>query len=353
MLSKLTVHLVTWNGKKYIPYLFDSLRKQTYKDWSLLIIDNHSDDGTVEAIKKELKNFPFDCKIIENNNNVGFAPAHNRAFRETSAEYFLLLNQDMYLMPDCLKIMVGFLDVHSEVAAVAPRLMKWNFNNINPTVKSFDSDGLYKSFSNQIDAVGLKIFRSRRVVEWFAQQQWTGKSGNEFVEVFGVSGAFPMYRRRVIREVVYAGGQIFDETYHSYKEDVDLSWRLAARGCKSYVLLGAAAYHDRAGAGSKKMADRAAIVNKKNQSVQVRYHSYKNHLRTLYKNEYWQNLLLDFPWIFWYELKKFLYFLLFDRKVLGGLKEIWQSRQNLKNKRKEIIKMRRVDWRNFRKWWKK
>lgn len=352
MSEKLTVHLVTWNGKKYIPYLFNALRKQTFTDWSLLVIDNRSNDGTVEAIKKELENFPVECKIIENKANGGFAPSHNRAFRETSAEYLLLLNQDIYLMPDCFKIMVGFLEAHPEVAAVSPRLMKWNFASIKSNGKSLNFDGLYKSFSDQIDAIGLKIFRNRRVVDWLTQQTWTDKAENEYVEVFGVSGAFPMYRRWAIREVAYAGGQIFDESYHSYKEDVDLAYRLAARGFKSYVLLGAVAYHDRAGAGAKEMADRVAVDNKQRQSDYVRHNSYKNHLQTIFKNEYWQNFLLDFPWIFWYELKKFVYFFIFNRKVLCGICEIWKRRSDLKNKRKEIVKIRAIDWKTFRKWWK-
>ena len=56
-MAKLSVHLVAWNGAKYIPYLFESLRKQTYKDWELLAIDNASaKDNTADLIEKELQN---------------------------------------------------------------------------------------------------------------------------------------------------------------------------------------------------------------------------------------------------------------------------------------------------------
>ena len=50
---KLSVQLVAWNGGKYIPYLFDSLRKQTFSDWQLIILDNASSDDTLEKIKTE------------------------------------------------------------------------------------------------------------------------------------------------------------------------------------------------------------------------------------------------------------------------------------------------------------
>ena len=73
---------------------------------------------------------------------------------------------------------------------------------------------------------------------------------------------------------------------------------------------------------------------------------------TIYKNEYWQNWLLDFLWIKWYELKKFGWFLLFDRSVLKGLKEVWKNRKDLRNKRYEIRGRRKISWREIRKWWK-
>jgi len=375
---KLSVHLVSWNGNKYVPYLFDSLRNQTYKNWMFLIVDNNSRDGMVEVMKKELENFPVEYKLIRNKENLGFAPGHNQAFRETDSEYFLLLNQDMYLETDCLEKMVKFLDTHPEAAAVSPRLMKWNFNvipakagiqsqrngDLDSRLRGNDKliEGLKVSFTNKIDALGLKVFRNRRVVEWMTQAEWplhdvgnadprSLQQNNGIFEVFGVSGAFPMYRHIAINDVLLSGGQMLDESYHSYKEDVDLAYRLASRGFKAYVLLDTVAYHDRAGAGPKEMGDAAAAKNKKKQSEWVRYHSYKNHLMTLYKNEYWQNLILDFPWILWYEIRKFVYFVLFDRKALKGLGEVWRTRKDLKIKRLKIKNLRFVSWRSMRRWW--
>jgi len=345
---KLSVHLVVWNGAKYIPFLFESLRKQSCKDWFLYIVDNDSKDNTVELIKRELENFPISYKFIVNSVNNGFAGGHNQAYQDTDSEYFLLLNQDMYLKSDCLQNMVDFLDNHHKVAAVSPRLMKWNFAKVAAV-------GLEESFSNQIDALGLKIFRNRRVIEQYTQYDWNEVKNNFLnneLEVFGASGAFPMLRRSIIDKVAFSGGQFLDESYHAYKEDVDLSYRLQEAGFKSFIILDTVAYHDRSGAGPRYMHDFAAIKNKKNQSSWVRYHSYKNHLRTLYKNEFWQNFILDFPWILWYELKKFLYLLLFDRSVIYGLKEVWQSREDLKNKRAQIKIIRNIKYSELRKWWK-
>ena len=49
---KLIVQLVVWNGKKYLPYLFDSLAAQALKDWHLMILDNGSSDGSAEWLER-------------------------------------------------------------------------------------------------------------------------------------------------------------------------------------------------------------------------------------------------------------------------------------------------------------
>ncbi len=356
-MPKLSIHLVTWNGAKYIPHLFDSLRKQTFLDWQLLVVDNHSQDNTVDLIKKELefipgmakhgeRNSPVTYQIFENQHNLGFAGGQNLAFKKTDTEYFLMLNQDMYLAPDCLEQVVKFLNTHVEVAVVSPRLMKWDFNKIK--------ENFQMTFTDQIDSLGLKVFRNRRVIEQYAQSNWSEISSKlsqyeQALPVFGVSGALPVFRKSAVLPVLYADGSIFDGSYNSYKEDVDLAYRLVAVGAKAYVLLEAVAFHDRSAAGPKEVGDVLALANKKKQSGWVKYHSYKNHLSTLYKNEYWQNFTLDFPWILWYELKKFGYFLLFDRQVLVGLKKVFN--QDLSDKRQLVKSLRKISWREMRKWW--
>jgi len=352
-MAKLSVHLVTWNGEKYIPYLFESLKKQTFLDWELQVLDNASTDNTLQKIKNNIESIGVPFTITENKENSGFAGGHNMLFKKTDSEYFLLLNQDMYLSSNCFENMIEFMDRREDVVAVSPRLMRWNLDKIQNTHNKIQN--IEKSFTDQIDAIGMKVFRNRRVVEWMTRHSWQNsdisKSGKRELEVFGVSGAFPLFRRSIINEIVFLDGNMFDESYHSYKEDVDLAFRLGSSGYKSFVLLDTVAYQDRAAAGPKALSDAAAAGNKKFQSSWVKYHSYKNHLVTLYKNEYWQNVLLDLPWIVWYELKKFGWYAVYDRGVLRGLVELWKNRCEIREKRQEIIKKRKMGWGDIRKWW--
>lgn len=333
---KLTVHLVTWNGAKYIPYLFASLRTQTFTDWTLVVLDNSSTDNTVELIQKELINFPVLSKLIVNDENKGFAGGHNRVYARTNSEFFVLLNQDLYLEPDCLEKLMRTIEMDKTIAVVSPRLMKWDFNN--------------KQFTNTIDSLGLRVWRSRRVVEIGAGEEWQDNVNN-LREVFGVSGTLPLFRRAAVDAVAFSREAFFDESYGSYKEDVDLAFRLRSAGYKAYAVTDAVAHHDRTAAGPKELSDTAAAHNKIKQPSWVKYHSYKNHLMTLYKNEYWQNFILDFFWIVWYELKKFTWFLLFNRSVLKGLREIWRLRGGLQRQRQAIKQKRKMSWQGMRQWW--
>jgi GT2 family glycosyltransferase len=337
---KLSVQLVTWNGAKYIPSLFESLKKQTFADWKLYILDNNSTDNTVELLKQELSNFSIQYELEEGSDNIGFAKGQNMLLKKHNAEYFVCLNQDLVLEPECFKKMVECMDNNKEVGSATPRLMKW----------ILESDK--ESFSDEIDSLGLQVFKNRRVVEWYGGQNWSDKK-SEIIEkgdnVFGVSGTLPIYRSSAIKSILDKDNNFFDPEFNAYKEDVDVAYRLKSAGWRAKVIFDAVAYHRRTGFGAKHMNDFSASKNKRKKSYYINYNSYKNHLMTLYKNEYWQNFILDFPFILWYEFRKFIWFLLFDTKVLKGLKEVISSKKELKSKRKAIIQNRKLNWRQMRK----
>ena len=343
---KLALQIITYNSEKYLPFLFDSLRKQSFNNWQLLILDNGSHDRTIEIIQEEFKTIAQKTELIISKENTGFAGGHNNLFKKTDSEYVVLLNPDMYLISDCLEKLVQFLETHPDTAVVSPRLMTWDFSKAA-------SQNIEDSFTDSIDSLGLKVYRSRRVVEWMAGKKYEEikqNFGNSLgVEVFGVSGALPLFRRSALEAVQDDQKNIFDPLFFMYKEDVDLAFRLREAGYKAYVKLDAVAYHDRSAAMPKKEGDRGAAINKKDQSELIKYHSYKNHLMMLYKNEYWQNFILDFPWIFWYEFKKFMWFLLFDRKTLKGIGEIGKNQKILKSERRYIQeKIKKISWKEMR-----
>ncbi|KKU12118.1 MAG: hypothetical protein UX17_C0056G0004 [Parcubacteria group bacterium GW2011_GWC2_45_7] len=278
-----------------------------------------------------------------------------------------LLNQDMYLAQDYFEKIVAMMEEHPEAGAGQGVLLKWDFGKASSVERLASSNSL----TDIVDTMGLKVMRNRRVADWRTgkllnnviasgakqSHRWgeeiattpSVSRDDEVYEVFGVSGALPIYRRKAVEQVAFEG-QMFDEDFFSYKEDVDLAFRLRAAGWKAYVDPQAQAWHDRSAAGPREMSDKAALQNRKTKSAFVNYHSYKNHVMVLLKNENLANFARDWPWILWYEFKKFVYLLLLDRATLKGLKEIKRLRPRTMQKRKFITSHYKLKPEEMRKW---
>lgn len=327
-MKKLAIHLVTWNGEKYIQSLFDSLVAQTYKDFTVYVWDNNSEDATVAKIQKYQD--LLDIDITVNSENINFDGGHNELYQKSKEGLLLVLNQDTYFEDTCLeKLVAAAEDRH--IGALAPRIMQWD--------------------KKTVDSLGLQVHRSRRVVERGQGEQWQElrRGYNSVVTpVFGVSAAIALYRREALDMVAFSKSEFFDSLYTFYKEDVDLAYRLQSAGWDAAVHIDAVAYHDRTTGGGKQMGDLAAAKGKNKQSKDVRYYSYRNHILTLLKNLYIQNYILDGIWIEWYEAKKLVYGLLFDRQIMKALVEIIKMRKQIAEKRQFIISKRKRDWKEFR-----
>ncbi len=329
---KVSVNLVTWNGKKYLPFCLDSLAKQTFRDFSLFILDNGSTDGTAEYLKSF--RFPaIDLKLAFNEKNIGFAAGHNQVFRSTKSDYVLLLNQDVILEPNFLEAAVNFMDKNLEIGAVTGKLLRWDFCNNKKT--------------DMLDSAGLKIWKNHRLAELGAGEK-DGEKWNKPFEVFGVSGAAAVYRRSSLESVTVLG-EYFDPDFFSYKEDIDLAYRLRLFGWKAWFLPEARGYHDRT-ARSDGGSDAQAVRRRKNKSSFVNYHSYKNHLFLLLKNVpagiFWRYGCR----IKWYEFRKFIYLLFFETRTLGGLGEFFGKLGKMLVKRKWIMSNKKVNTGEIKKW---
>ncbi|HBR13704.1 MAG: Glycosyl transferase family protein, partial [Parcubacteria group bacterium GW2011_GWA2_43_17] len=321
--TKLAVSLVTYNAEKYLPFCLSSLVNQTFQDFAVLVIDNGSSDRTVPYLKEK---YP-QIKVVEHSGNVGFAKAHNQAIAWSRSDYLCLLNQDSVLEPDYFRRLIDFLEENPAVAAISGKILIWDYSDNKKT--------------DVIDSLGLRVFKNHRVVE-IGQGETDTVAEQPAWEVFGVSGAVPVYRRSALESVKLPGSlgreEYFDELFFSYKEDVDLAWRLRLAGYQSFCLPVAVAYHNRTVRGQRDLSDQAAADLRRSKDQMVKLYSYKNHLQTLFKNEFFSNLFKYFWPIFWYELKKLVYILLFEQSTLHGLGLYFKQRPKLKAKRRYIVK---------------
>jgi len=97
--GKVSFIIVNWNGEKTIAECLDSVYSQTYKNYEVILLDNHSSDQSLEIIKK---NYHVD-KLIAFEKNYGFAEANNRGLKHAEGEYLALINNDTVLEKDWLE----------------------------------------------------------------------------------------------------------------------------------------------------------------------------------------------------------------------------------------------------------
>lgn len=110
--------IVTYNGMTWIDSCLGSLRASGHPV-HVVVIDNASADGTVDYIRK---NFP-EVLVIEAGANLGFGRANNMGLKmalKENVDYVFLLNQDAFLNPDCLSLLIKTSLVNKEFAVFSP-----------------------------------------------------------------------------------------------------------------------------------------------------------------------------------------------------------------------------------------
>lgn len=321
-----TVCLLTWNGEKYLPAFLNSLLEQTFSNWELLVLDNASADKSVSIINEY---YP-PAKIIRQKQNQGFAKGNNLLIKWSKSDYVLVVNQDVVLAKNYIQVLVDFLEKHPQAGSSAGKIFYWDFEN--------------HIMSSQIDSFGLKIDRRRAVSDWLQGQEDVPM---ETQEVFGLSGAVVMYRRKALESVKYRTQgddyEYFDEDFFAYKEDVDLAWRLRLWAWENWLVADTQAYHDRTIAAQRSPKDRRfrGLANKL---------SYRNHIWVLYKNSFFKDLLHDGRFILWYEFKKLMYLIIFERQSLQAWKDFIKCYSKMRKKRKYMMTNNQVKSDSINKW---
>lgn len=181
--------------------------KTTDVNYEIFVVDNNSQDGSIEAIEKEFSNI----NIIKNPINKGFGAANNAAIKQASGKYILCLNTDTLLINNAIKILFDFMEDknNSNVAVCGANL--------------YDGDGKpalsFADFPNFINSTSISyILRNL-----FPQTKKIEASSIQEVDV--ITGADIFFRKSVLDDV-----GLFDEIYFMFSEEVDLCKRIKNLG---------------------------------------------------------------------------------------------------------------------------
>lgn len=219
------VIIPNYNGAALLPDCLEALRRQTFRDFITVVVDNGSTDGSVDLVRTR---FP-EVAVIALPRNLGFAGAVNRGILETDSEYVALLNNDAEPEPAWLGALVEALNARPEAAMAASKILLYDRRDV------LHSAGDYLEASGRPGNRGV----------W--QRDWGQFDGVD--EVFSACGAAALYRRSLFAEV-----GLFDEAYRAYLEDVDLACRARLRGYRCIYVPSARVYHRLSATGGGSLA---------------------------------------------------------------------------------------------------
>ena len=235
---------LNYNGKSYLPALFDSIKKQTYKNIKLTVVDNGSFDKSVDLIEKE---YPW-VNLIRSKKNLFFPRGNNLAISNTNGEYIFLVNNDTVLDKNAIEEAIKTIKKDTSIAAVASKML------------------FYKNKS-VIDSIGTVITPEGSPFNKGIGQFDIGQYDKE-EDVFGACFGAVMLRRSYYKNTI---GPL-DNGYYGYFEDVDWCYRARGMGYRIVTSPKSIVYHDHSGS-SRKL------------SYEWKYYLiHRNYLRTIFKN---------------------------------------------------------------------
>lgn len=215
-MARVSVLIVTYESSSCITAVLESLNRQTYRDFDVVLVDNASTDSTKARIEtfKAISTYPLKTVYLEKNR--GFAGGNNVALAHARGEYIALLNPDARAAEKWLQELTENLDRDAKAGICASRVLTW--------------DG------SAIDSAGDVLLSTLRC---FKRESAGNLAFKEREYVFSACAAAAMYRREMLDKIGF-----FDEDFFLQCEDTDLSMRAQIAGWKILYLPEAVVYHE-------------------------------------------------------------------------------------------------------------
>ncbi len=230
------VGIVSFNTLSDLPDCIACVKKQTYKDLRIIVLDNNSSDRSVAWLRTQKG-----VTLIESRKNLGFGRAHNAiisSIRLKQGDYYVALNPDVRMSPSYVLELVKACKTHKA---------HWATGKLYKDVRSRKlysaGHGLRK------DGYAINIgYGEKDSAYW-----------NQGREIFGAPGAAPLYTFKLIK-ALSRSGSFFDQRMFLYYEDVDVDWRARLLGFRCWYEPAATAEHP--GGGFRSAYEIEALANR-------------------------------------------------------------------------------------------
>ena len=259
--KRIAVAILNYNGLNLLKKFLPSVVKYSDKKLSnIYIIDNGSDDKSITYVKNKFS----EVKIIQNDNNYGYAGGYNKGLSKIDYDYYVLLNNAVEVRKGWLNPLFELLESDENFATCQPKIKSY-YNK-----SKFDYAG---GSGGYLDFLGYPFCRGRifdSMEEDFGQY-------DDKKEIFWSSGACFMIKSKVFKKL-----NGFDFDFFAHMEEIDLCWRLKNLKYKNYCQPKSIVYH----AGGETLSDN---------NPRKTYLNFRNNLIMILKND---NFFYAFPKIF-------------------------------------------------------
>lgn len=225
-----------------------SLAAQTHPDVETILVDNASDDGTVDAVRAQ---FP-EVRVLAERENLGFAEGCNRGIAVATGAWIALLNNDAVAEPGFAAALVRAAERAEPRCGMLQALM------------------LFASDPGTINSTGIELARSGGGRDRLERRPRREAEAHG-TDIFCPTGGAAAYRRAMLDEVRLPSGWL-DRRHFCYYEDMDLGWRARLAGWSARFVPEAVVLHRHQGTTSREGR------------AWMRRMSATNRLRTLAKN---------------------------------------------------------------------
>lgn len=282
-MCEVTIIIPNYKGKEHLFPCVKSLYEQDRTEKKILIIDNASEDGSIEQVKESYPE--IECVMLDK--NYGFCRAVNIGIEKADTPYVILLNNDTVIRENYVKYLLETIKAEPNIFSIEPKMIQYH----DPS--RIDSAGTYYNALGWAFAYG----KDKKVENYQHARK-----------IFAACAGAAIYRREVFEKI-----GMFDEKHFAYLEDVDVGYRARIAG-----------YDNR-------YEPKAEVIHVGSAASGARYNEFKirlssrNNVYLLYKNMPLGQKILNSPLLFAGFLIKYIFFQRkgYGRLYLDGLKEGW------------------------------
>mgnify|MGYP001091097798 FL=1 len=294
--SLISIIVLNYNAGELLLNCINSLKKSTYQNIEILVVDNISSDDSHSKCKKQ---FP-DIKLIQNRKNLGYCGGNNVGIKEAKGEFIVILNPDTIVEENWLDEMFNAFNEFGD-------------GLYQPKIISLNESDIIQSTGNMIHVFGFGFARDKgkKIIE-----------KKEEIEKIGYASGTCLFTTKKVLEKV----GLLDEFLFLYHDDLDLGWRAAQIGINSYYVPKSKIFH--AESYSLKWSAKKFYWLERNRKYCLKTHYSKD----TYKKMSFSLMLVDLSiWIF-YISKGFL-----NAKIRAEL-DILKNKKIIENKYLELEK---------------